>query len=174
MSEVFPKYTLVVWILVTLFVPSAIFFWMVAGNMALIGGTVYSLAWVYTIGSTNYDFMGTSFLGIFLPVDSSSVVYGLHILNPLVLMWVPLFGIFNILFSVQVVRYVKGKASYRLSIILGLLTLAMPLYQTAIYLPYVLAYSYFPYTGPVPIQLIIGLLMMKKFGPKPLDAPWDA
>ncbi|MFW9847855.1 MAG: hypothetical protein ACFFF4_01880 [Candidatus Thorarchaeota archaeon] len=168
-----PKLQLVVWILVTLLFPVAIYFWMVAGNLALIGGTVYSLLWVYTIGTTNYDFMDTSILGFFLPVDPGNIFYGLHILNPLLLLWVPVSGIFNLLFAVQVIRYSKEQASFRSTIILGLLTLAMPLFQTFLYLPYVLTYSsYFPYTGPIPIQLILGFYFMKKYGPKEVDAPW--
>ncbi len=174
LSEILPKSVLVAWILVTLFVPTAIFFWLIAGNMALVGSTVYSLLWIYSLDVPNYDFMGTSIFGIFLPVDPSSVFFGVHILNPLILMWVPLYGGFNILFAVQVVRYVKGKASARSSILLGLLTLAMPLFEAVVYLPHVLAYDiYLPYLGPIPIQLIIGLIIMKKYAPKPLDTPWE-
>ncbi|MCK5151523.1 MAG: hypothetical protein KAQ65_06775 [Candidatus Thorarchaeota archaeon] len=172
MTFALPKPILIIWILVTLFAPIAIFFWTIAGGMALIGGTVYSLLWVYTIGSTNFDFMGTSLFGIFLPVDPNNIFYGLHILNPLVMQWVPIFGIFNILFAVQIIRYTRGKASLRSSLILGILTLVMPLFQTVIYMPYILNYSYFPYTGPIPIQLALGLIIAKKYGPKPLDAPW--
>jgi hypothetical protein len=158
---------------VTLLIPIGIYFWMIAGNMALIGCNIYSLLWLYTVGSTNFDFVGTSIFGIYLDVDSRSIFYGLHILNPLVLMWVPIFGLFNILFAIQVVRFTEGKATRRSTIILGLLTLAMPLYQTIIYLPYVLMFGDIPFTGPVPIQLILGIYFVKKYGPKPIDSPWE-
>lgn len=173
MHATLPRFVLVVWILVTLLVPIGIYFWMIAGRMSLIGCNIYSMLWLYTVSSTNRDFMGTSIFGVYLPVDSYSVVYGLHILNPLVLMWAPVFGIFNILFAVQVVRYTKGKATLRSTILVGLLTLAMPLFQTLIYLPDALKYWDIPYIGPIPIQLIVGLCIVKKYSPEPLETPWE-
>jgi hypothetical protein len=173
LSTTLPKSVVIVWILVTLLVPIGIYFWMIAGNMALIGGIVYSFLWLYTIGPANLDFDGTSIFGIYIPVDANSIFYGIHILNPLVLIWVPFFGLFNILFAIQVVRHTKGKASLKSTIVVGLLTLAMPLYQTTIYLPIVLRYSYFSYTGPIPIQLILGLCIIKKYSPKPIESPWE-
>ncbi len=149
------------------------FYYALAGGMASIGGNmIYSVLWAYIPPSANWELAGTSIFGIFLPVDPSSVFYGLHILNPLILVWIPIFGFFNILFAVLVIRHIQGKTSMRKTIIAGLLTLAIPLYQTFLYLPYLLTIG--PYfIGPIPIQLIMGILIARKYSPKPVDVPWE-
>jgi len=172
-KTLFPTSVFVIWILITLFVPFAVFYYVLAGNMASIGGNIiYALLWAYIPPSANWDLAGTSIFGIFLLIDPSSVFYGLHILNPLVLLWAPVNGFFNILFAVQVIRYIQDKTSMKKTIIAGVLTLVIPLYQTFLYLPYLLAIGLY-FIGPIPIQLVVGLLIARKYGPKPADAPWE-
>ncbi|MFW9892145.1 MAG: hypothetical protein ACFFFO_08085 [Candidatus Thorarchaeota archaeon] len=169
-----PISVLIAWILITLLVPVSIYFYIIAGNMAVMGyGIPYALIWTYIPYGANLDLVGTSILGIYLSIDPNSIFSGLHILHPLVMMWVPVYGGFNILFAVQVVRYSKGKTSLRNTIIAGLLTLAIPLYEVAIFLPYMLSDGYLRIIGPIPIQLIVGLILIKKYGPKPLATPWE-
>ena len=141
--------------------------------MASIGGNmIYSILWAYIPPGANWELAGTSIFGLFLPVDPSSVFYGLHILNPLILMWIPMYGFFNILFAVLVIRHIQNKTSMKKTIIAGLLTLAIPLYQTFLFLPYLLTIGPY-YIGPIPIQLIVGILIARKYSPKPVDAPWS-
>ena len=167
------KSILIMWILITLFAPFAIFFWMIVGNTAAIGDIVYAFLWAYIPEGASNDISGPSIFGIRLPIEPTSIFSGFHILDPLVLQWVPIFGMFNIFFAVQVVRHTQEKVSFRQVLIIGLLTLAFPLYQTIIYGSQILRYESYFYAGPIPIQLIIGLIIAKKYGPKPLEAPWE-
>ena len=167
-----PKSVLVVWILITIFAPFAVYYYIIAGNMALMGGSVYALLWAY-VSLNNYAYRGTSFLGIFLPVDETSIFYGLHILNPLILSWVPVYGLFNIFFAVQVVRFGQEKTSTKKTILAGLSTLIFPLYEVILFLPYIISTGHLYYIGPLPIQLIVGLFIIWKYRPKPLDTPWE-
>ena len=168
-----PISVLFVWILITLFVPFAVFYYVLAGNMASMGpNIIYALLWAY-IPSANLDIAGTSIFGIFLPIDPSSVFYGFHILNPLVLLWAPVNGFFNILFAVQVIRYIQDKTSMKKMLIAGVLTFTIPLYQAFLFLPHLLMIGHFYYIGPIPIQLIVGILIARKYSPKPMDAPWE-
>jgi len=167
-----PKSVLIVWILVTLFAPFAVFFYIITGVGSVMDGTIYSLLWA-VISRNDYSFRGMSFLGLYIPVDSSNVFYGLHILNPMILLMVPVYGFFNILFAVQVVRYAQAKTSMSKTALVGLLTLAIPLYEIFIFVPYMLSNGYLHFTGPIPIQLIVGLLIAKKYSPKPPETPWE-
>jgi hypothetical protein len=172
-ESLFTKSVLIGWILITLFTPFAVFYYVLAGNMASMGpNIIYALLWAY-IPSANLDLAGTSIFGIFLPIDPSSVFYGFHILNPLVLLWAPVNGFFNILFAVQVIRYIQDKTSMKKTIIAGVLTFTIPLYQAFLFLPHLLMIGHPYYIGPIPIQLVVGLLIARKYGPKSVDAPWE-
>ena len=173
-APLLPISVLFVWILITLFVPFAVFYYVLAGNMSSIGGNIiYALLWAWIPPSANLDLAGTSIFGIFLPVDPSSVFYGFHILNPLVLLWAPVNGFFNILFAVQVIRYIQNKTSMKKTIVAGLLTFAIPLYQIFLFAPHLMLIGDPVYIGPIPIQLIVGILIARKYSPKPVDVPWE-
>jgi len=81
---------LIAWILITLFAPIAVYYYIIAGNIALMGGNVYAFLWALT-PSHDPVFRGASFLGILFPVDDTSIFYGIHILNPLIMSWVPVY-----------------------------------------------------------------------------------
>lgn len=173
-SSLLPTSVFVTWILITLFAPFADFYYTIAGNMASMGhNIIYALLWAYMPYSANHDLGGTSIFGIILPVDPGSMFYGFHILNPLILLWIPVFGFSTILFGVQVIRYIQDKTSMRKTIIAGLLTFAIPLYQIYLFAPHLLLIGDPFYIGPIPIQLIVGILLVRKYGPKPLDKPWE-
>ncbi len=169
-----PTSVLIAWILITLLVPFSVYFYIIAGSMSAFGYSMpYALLWTYIPYGANLDLVGTSIFGLFLSVDPNSIFSGLHILNPLLMMWAPIFGGFNILFAVQVVRYTKGKSSLRKTIVASLLTLAIPLYQIIIFVPYMLSLGYLRIIGPIPIQLIVGLILVRRYGSKPLTSPWE-
>jgi len=169
-----PTWVLITWILVTLFAPFADFYYTIAGNMATIGNTIiYALLWAYIPYDNNHDLGGASIFGMTLPYNPDSVLNGFHIMNPYILSWIPIFGFSTILFGVLLVRYIQGKTVLRKMIIAGLLAFAIPLYQLYLFVPHLLLIGRPFYIGPIPIQLIVGILIAKKYGPKPPDKPWD-
>ena len=142
--------------------------------MATVGNNIiYSLLWAWIPLDANHDLAGTSVFGIFLPVSPENPLYGLHILNPLIMVWIPLFGFFNIVFTILVIRYMQGKTSLMKTLITGVLTLVIPLYQTFSFEPYLLSIGHPSYIGPLPIQLIIGLTLARKYRPQSIDKPWQ-
>ncbi len=168
-----PTPALIGWLLVSLFIPFAVFFWTIVGNSSTAGNLVYALLWAYIPEGANNSIPGTSIFGVSIPVDTNSIFYGFHIVDPMVLQWIPLFGIFNVIFIVQIIRYTREKSSFRSTLIVGLLTLAIPLFQTITYWQRLITIDQYYYFGPIPIQLIVGLLIMRFYGPKPIDRPWD-
>ncbi|MHA1137585.1 MAG: hypothetical protein ACTSSE_13960 [Candidatus Thorarchaeota archaeon] len=169
-----PTWVLATWILVTLFAPFADFYYTITAVASTMGSPIiYALLWAYIPVNINPDIGGSSILGKILPVDPGNVFYGFHIFNPAVMAYVPVFGFFTILFAFQLIRYVQDKTPLRKTIIAGLLTLAIPLYQIYLFAPYLLMIGHLSFIGPIPIQLIVGILIAKKYGPKPPDKPWD-
>jgi len=58
-------------------------------------------------------------------------------------------------------------------LIAGVLTFTIPLYQAFLFLPHLLMIGHLYYIGPMPIQLIVGILIARKYSPKPADVPWE-
>jgi hypothetical protein len=103
---------------------------------------------------------------------------GLHILNPSATIITLILTIFNLIFAVQVIRFCKGEASKRSALVSGLLSLVLPLLMAwQAYSMYVIEFmlgtGLFVYVGPIPIQLIIGLVLMRFAGPWKIDTIWD-
>lgn len=71
-----------------------------------------------------------------------------------------LLGVFNILFAFQIVQYAREEVGKTSVLIFGCLTLVMPLILLVVALPHMITYSQFVYIGPIPIQLLIGLVLM--------------
>ncbi len=98
---------------------------------------------------------------------------GFQILNYSALsMGIPL-GIFNIIFAIQVVRYAREKAGKMSTLLAGCLTLFLPLTSLLVTLPFMIMNSYFIYIGPIPIQLITGLFLMKTARKPEPTQPWE-
>ena len=173
--KLLPSSVLIAWVIISLFSPFAVFYYAIAGFiMATVGNNIiYSLLWAWIPLDANHDLAGTSVFGIFLPVSPENPLYGLHILNPLIMVWIPLFGFFNIVFTILVIRYMQGKTSLMKTLITGVLTLVIPLYQTFSFEPYLLSIGHPSYIGPLPIQLIIGLTLARKYRPQSIDKPWQ-
>ncbi|MDF1537399.1 MAG: hypothetical protein P1Q69_00640 [Candidatus Thorarchaeota archaeon] len=82
-------------------------------------------------------------------------------------------GIFSILFAIQVVRCFKGEASRRLAYIIGVLTMLFPVALGVPMMLYTLdMHSIFLYMGPVPIQLVVGIVLILKTEPVIISGPW--
>ncbi len=89
-----------------------------------------------------------------------SGIFGVPVLNGPALSNIPL-GSFNILFAFQVVQYTREEVGKTSTLLFGILTLVIPLLLFVVALPHMITYSQFVYIGPIPIQLITGLLMMR-------------
>lgn len=92
-----------------------------------------------------------------------------------------IYSVFNVVFAIQVVRFCRNQTSKRLAILVGVLTIVFPL----IFNPYgaylgiqdmidfTMRSGLLLYIGPLPIQLIIGLVIMRYAGPWKLTKPWQ-
>ena len=143
-------------ILITLFIPYAALYWFTiflpVGMEAIVGVGIYAILWAYFPDHRNY-----ARFQIFTP----GVVMGSVIL-----------GIFNILFGLVVVRYCKGKTRKMSVILSALLTFLFPIYQAFLYLPHLFELEILEYIGPIPIQVIAGFIIAKRYGPQEIDSPW--
>jgi hypothetical protein len=143
-----------VMILITLFVPYAALYWFVIlwPLEAIIGVGTYAILWAYFPDHQNYA--------------------RFQILTPGVIMGSVFLGIFNMLFGIVIVLYCMGKTMKKGVILSALLTFFFPLYQAFLYLPQLYELEILEYIGPIPIQLIIGLIIAKRYGPQEIDSPW--
>lgn len=89
-----------------------------------------------------------------------SGIFGFPVLNGPALSNIPL-GSFNILFAFQVVQYTREEVGKTSTLLFGILTLVIPFLLLVVALPHMITYSQFVYIGPIPIQLITGLVLMR-------------
>lgn len=82
------------------------------------------------------------------------------------------FGFFNIIFAFQVVRYIRGEASRKNTLVAGAFTLVLPIVSLIVAWPIMFISGTFAYIGPIPIQLVTGLLLMHFAGPKEITSSW--
>jgi hypothetical protein len=109
------------------------------------------------------------FWAIYPPESSMS---GLQVLNYYALPTGLSLGVFNIAFTFQVIRFIRGAASRRNTLLVGALTLAIPIISLIAAWPAMALSGVFVYIGPIPIQLVTGLLLMYLAGPKESTSPW--
>ena len=143
------------WIMVitTLLAPSGVYFFSLR-NDSIITVSIHAILW-----------------GI-MPEQSSSsgsIIFGSYIIVGRGLFY----GIFNIWFGFEVLRYFKDYNRKRTAILAGVLTIAYPLALAIISWPWIRFSETFVYMGPIPIQLVIGLLLMKYFGEPEIREPWS-
>ena len=74
-------------------------------------------------------------------------------------------------------RFCENRASKRAGLLIGGLSLLLPSLQALMGVDYVMDFFYgtgiFVYVGPIPVQLIIGLILMRFAGPWKVQVPWD-
>ena len=105
------------------------------------------------------------------PIGSSDIqfhVFLLYDIIPTFLLSVP-----NIVFSGQVVRYLMGETSYKCTLIFGILGFLFPFIITFNLMIAILLYGYLAYAGPLPFQIIIGLILMNYLKP-PTEILWES
>jgi hypothetical protein len=137
------------------------------GEEWIVDVSIIAVLWVYL---PSYWDMNTGAFGI--------MGGGLHILNPSATVLSLMFTIFNLIFAYQVIRFCKGETSKRSAIIPGVLSLVLPLLMAwqgySMYvIEFMLGTGSFVYIGPIPIQLIVGLILMRLFGPWEIETPWE-
>jgi len=141
----------------TFFAP--MFFWSYpvrdGGILLEIGFMILSPTWTYSASYPRY-------------------MDGFQFLNLDLLFSISMFTILPILYAILVIRYCQGNNTSKEVLIVAFLNVALPLFLGLT--PMVsnfLSYGAFTYTGIIPIQLILGYLIVK-FQDSPLDGlQWD-
>ena len=142
------KWTMVV---VTLFAPFGVYFFSLSEST--ISVSIHAILWgiMPEVGASGSFF-----------VDSYLIVgRGLF------------YGIFNIWFGFEVIRYINDYSRKRAAIIAGVLSLVYPLVMAITSWGWIVHSESFVYIGPIPLQFVIGLLIMKYFGEPKLHEPWS-
>ena len=125
---------------------------------------------VYGIdGQSVYIVIIALFWAIYPPV---AAVSGFRMLDDYSLPGGFYIGFFNIVFAFMVIRFIRGDSSKRKTLAVGALTTLIPLVSLVFTWPLMVSKESFPYLGPIPIQLAIGLLLMRFIGPKEPTTPW--
>ena len=83
------------------------------------------------------------------------------------------YGIFNIWFGIEVIRYINDNTRRRLAICSGILSLIYPFAIVAISWPWLQYSTTIEYLGPIPLQFVIGLLLMRYFRKQEPLGPWS-
>ena len=148
-----PHSITIIMTLVTLLAPNAMIPWTISYNynfQTIVGGAMFAILWVV------------------LPPDAFPS--GFLFLNPYYVILGVILGAFNILFGVQVYRFCKKKTSWKRAILSGVLTLAIPFVFVVIFIYPLLANPV--YIGPIPIQLIVGLIIVRLLKTEEKETPW--
>jgi hypothetical protein len=142
-------------------------------SIIMILATIIPPYTTFLLGFSGHEFgISIAVYALLWAIDPPGAM-GFQILNYWALsMGLPL-GFFNILFAFQVVRYTREEAGKMSTLIAGCLTLVLPFTSLAVTLPYMIMNSYFVYIGPIPIQLITGLFLMKAARKPEPTKPWE-
>ncbi|MGD2072206.1 MAG: hypothetical protein PVG65_01805 [Candidatus Thorarchaeota archaeon] len=139
----------------TLVVP---FFVTIAGSERNGGMTINGIVFIATLWGIG-------------PIGSSDIQFHVFLsydIIPTFLLSVP-----NIIFSGQIVRYLMGKTSHQRTLIFGILGFLFPFIITINLMIAILLHGYLAYAGPLPFQIIIGLILMKYLEP-PTEILWES
>ncbi|MFW9800463.1 MAG: hypothetical protein ACFFD9_08505, partial [Candidatus Thorarchaeota archaeon] len=103
---------------------------------------------------------------------------GFHLLNRNALPYLLFHNVFGFAFAIAVVLRCTGRISRRKTLILGALTMFFPITNALSAIPVLLEWYKIGidplfYVGPIPIQLAIGLYIMRTSSPPELSGPWD-
>ncbi len=100
--------------------------------------------------------------------------YGWHVLNPMIMINTFFFWFLPILFALQVVRYCVGKLSKRMCFGYGVLSIMPGLVMGLLGYTSIVQAGVLAYSGPIPIALIVGIILMRYRGPwkDEYKTPW--
>jgi len=103
---------------------------------------------------------------------SEAGVPGLQVLNYYALYSGLSLGFFNIIFAIQVIRFIRGESSKNKTLLAGALSLFIPIIAILAAWPAMISARVFAYIGPIPIQFVIGLLLIHLLPPEESTKPW--
>jgi len=152
MTPVSVKWAKWTMVFVTLFAPSGVYFFSLRNSNITV--SIHAILW--GIMPEQSSSSGSIILDSYIIVGRGLVV-----------------GIFNIWFGFEVIRYFNDYTRKRTAVLAGVLSIAYPLVLAIISWPWIRYSESFVYMGPIPIQLFIGLLLMKYFGEHKLREPWS-
>ena len=112
------------------------------------------------------EIIGYVFLGPILAYGYGNMTEGITILTGMEYwsIYLPLVAPLSLLFTVQVIRSMKGKTPQNRVFYVGLLSLVFPgLFLTWMHIPFFFMGLY-GYAGPIPIQFILGMSLVSKYG----------
>ncbi len=86
--------------------------------------------------------------------------------------YLPLVAPLSLLFMIQVIKSIHGKAPQNRVFYVGVISLIFPgLFLTWLHIPFFFRF-YYGYAGPVPIQYIFGMKLVSKYGYYFEDLEW--
>ncbi len=117
---------------------------------------LYSMTWACSLPSEEFQFR---------------ILFGFEYLPGLFLFGLPL-----LVYLLQVYRYIRHKTSRNLTLLPAFVALLFPNLMFIIYMIPMFLGGYIGYVGALPIQLLLGYYLMRKFSPLPVapftdDAP---
>jgi hypothetical protein len=142
------------WIMVitTLFAPFGVYFFSIRNSILTV--SLHAVLWGIMPGQSG---------------NTESILHDMYIIIGRGLFY----GIFNIWFGIEVIRYFKDYTRKRMVILSGILSLVYPFVLAILALPWLLHSTTLEYLGPIPIQFVVGLVLMKYFREQiPLE-PWS-
>ena len=156
MRRINPDIANIIMIVTTLLAPSGVYFWSVQGireEVRYIKVSIHAIVW-----------------GI-MPEGASGA--GFTILDSYVTIRGVFFGIFNILFCVEVIRFSRDYTRRKAALVSCAFSFLQPILWAIIALSFFFEYATFAYVGPIPIQQVIGLAIMKLSGAPEPKSPWS-
>ena len=156
MRRINPDIAKIIMIVTTLVAPSGIYFWSVHSineHVRYIEVSIHAIIW-----------------GI-MPEGASGA--GFTILDPYVTVRGIFYGIFNIWFCIEVIRFSKDYTRRKAVFVSGAFSLLQPTIWTIIALSFFFQYVTFTYVGPIPIQQVVGFVLMKFSGAPEPTTPWS-
>ena len=136
---------------IALFAPFGVYFWSIHNDVITV--SIHAIFW-----------------GI-MPEGASGA--GFTLLDPYVVARSVFYGIFNICFCMEVIKFNDDHTRRRAALISGALSLVYPFFWAILALPFFLQLATFVYMGPIPIQQAIGFALMKLSGAHEPESPWS-
>jgi hypothetical protein len=120
--------------------------------------------------------VGYAFLAPFLGYDFGNIADGITIIIGMEYwaVYVPLVAPLSFLFLLQVIRSMKGKTPQNRVFYSGILSLIFPsVFLTWMYLPIFFITGLYGYAGPIPIQFILGMSLVSRYGYYVEELDWS-
>ncbi|MHA2153503.1 MAG: hypothetical protein ACXAAQ_16135 [Candidatus Thorarchaeota archaeon] len=138
-------------ILTTLLAPFGVYFFSLNGSVITV--SIHSLLWGIMPGNSSFESL----------LRDSYLIIGRGLF----------YGIFNIWFGIAVIRYFKDNSRRTMVLMSALLSIIFPFFLAVLSLPWLSYSTTQVYLGPIPIQLITGLILMRIGRQSESIQPWS-